>query len=450
MPKVVKLKRGFNIRLLGEADKVFGKTEPANYYAVKPVDFHGISPKLNVKAGDKVKNGSPLFFDKKRPDIKFTSPVSGEVTDIKRGAKRRILEIVVQNDHKNDFLSFKQGDINDFSKEDIIKNMLESGLWPCIKQRPYNIVADPDAEPKGIFISAFDTAPLAPDMDFIMGGAEDTFQAGINVLNKLTSGKIHVGVNADYPPAKAFTNAENVVLHYFSGAHPAGNVGIQIHHISPINKGEIAWTIDPQDVIAIGRLFQTGIYDPSKIIALTGSEVDRPRYYRMIKGESVSNIINDNNITGNVRIISGNVLTGTKIEKQGFLGYFDHQVTIIPEGNQYEMFGWLKPGFNKLSAHKSFFSWLMPGKNFKMNTNLHGGRRAFVVSGEYEKVLPMDMYPVHLIKAILVKDIDEMENLGIYEVVEEDLALCEFVCTSKTKVQQILREGINLMIEETT
>ncbi len=450
MPEVVKLKRGFNIRLQGEADKVFGKAEPANYFAVKPVDFHGISPKLSVRTGDAVKKGSPLFFDKKRPEIKFTSPVSGQVTDINRGEKRRILEIVVQNDHKNEYLHFKQGNIEDFSKEDIIKNILESGLWPCIKQRPYNIVADPAVDPKGIFISAFDTAPLAPDMDFIMGGNEDIFQAGINALKKITTGDVHVGVNADYPPAKAFTEAENVVLHYFSGPHPTGNVGIQIHHISPMNKGEIAWTIDPQDVAAIGRLFRKGIYDPSKVVALTGSEVERPRYYRITKGEAASNIINENNIKGNVRFISGNVLTGKKIEKDGFFGFFDNQMTVIPEGNQYEMFGWAKPGFNKLSAHRSYFSWLCPAKKFKMNTNLHGGRRAFVVSGEYEKVLPMDMYPVHLIKAILVRDIDLMENLGIYEVVEEDLALCEFVCTSKTRVQQILREGIDLMIEETT
>ncbi len=449
MPEVIRLKRGFNIRLHGEADKVFGKADHSAFYAVKPIDFFGIRPKLSVRVGDTVKTGSPLFFDKDRPEIKFTSPVSGSVKDIRRGEKRQILEVVVESDERNEHHEFIQGNIDDLSKEDILNSLLESGLWPCIRQRPFNVVAEPSAEPKAIFISGFDTAPLSPDMDFFMQGNEEIFQVGIDALSKLTEGDIHLNVSANYPPAKAFSGAEKVIMHHFSGPHPAGNVGIQIHHIDPLNKGEVAWTIDPQDVIAIGRLFRKGIYDASKVIALTGSEANKPRYYRMKKGESICNIIADDKVTGNVRYISGNVLTGKRIEKDGFLGFFDHQVTVIPEGDHFELFGWAKPGFNKFSAHRSFFSWLFRNKKYKMDTNLHGGRRAFVVSGEYEKVLPMDMYPVQLLKAILVEDIDLMENLGIYEVVEEDLALCEFVCTSKTKVQQILRKGIDLMIVET-
>ncbi len=450
MPKVHKIRKGLNIPLKGEAEKVFSRVDQAEAYAVKPIDFQGLTPKLSVKEGDKVKAGSPLFSNKFRPNVVFTSPVSGEVFMVRRGERRKILEVIVHPDTVQEFEDFGAEQPSQLSREQIIEKMQRAGVWPMVKQRPYGIIANPEEKPKSIHISAFDSAPLSPDLDFAVKDEAEAFQAGVEAIQKLTDGKVNINLNAEYPPSNVFTKVKGVEFNYFSGPHPAGNVGIQIHHIEPIFKGDLIWTVAPLDVIIIGRLFLKGVYDASKIIALTGSEVQRPRYFTVKTGASISNIVS-NNLTqpaDKLRFISGDVLTGTSIADNGFLGFYDNMVTVIPEGDHYEFLGWASPGINKFSLTRTFLSKLIPDKKFALHTNLNGGERAYVVTGQYDKVLPMNIYPVHLIKAILAKDIDKMESLGIYEVVEEDMALCEYVCTSKTEVQSILREGIDLMIKE--
>ena len=449
MSEVIKIKKGLNIKLQGKAEKIFMKADPAEKYALKPTDFHGLIPKLVVKQDDLVKAGSTLFYDKSNPEIKFSSPVSGKVAEIRRGERRKILEVIIESDNKYDQIDFGKESSENLTKEKVTAKMLESGLWPFIRQRPYGIIANPEDTPTAIYISAFDTAPLAPDLDFIVTGNEEDFQAGINSISKLTSGKVYLNVDADYPATSIFNRVSKVKITKFKGVHPAGNVGIQIHHIKPINKGEIIWYLYPQDVITIGRLFKKGIYDASRVVALTGSEVHKPRYYRLLSGSIITPVIKDNiKKDKDVRYISGNVLTGTQVSSNGYLGFYDSQISVIPEGNNKEFFGWALPGFGKYSKSRTFFSWLTPNKEYKLNTNLHGGERAFVMTGQYEKVLPMDIYPVQLLKSILAGDIEKMENLGIYEVIEEDMALCEFICTSKIEVQQILRKGLELMIKE--
>jgi Na+-transporting NADH:ubiquinone oxidoreductase subunit A len=445
---VVKIKKGLDIRLQGSAEPTLTTPQSSEFFALKPPDFPGLTPKLAVKVDDTVKVGSPLFFDKYRPEVKFTAPVSGKVVAVNRGERRRILEVVVKSDGKNEKLSFKKGDPSKLSREEIVKNLLDSGLWPIIVQRPFNIIANPESTPRGIFISGFNSAPLAPDYDFLLKDSKDAIQAGIQALSRLTDGKIRVGVRAGKVSESVFSSISGVEINEFSGPHPAGNVGIQIHHTEPINKGEIVWVIKPQDVALIGKLFRTGQLDLTRIIALTGSEVQKPQYFKITLGESVKNMVANNLKSDHIRLISGNVLTGEKISKEGYVGYYDDQVTVIPEGDYYEFFGWLTPRLHRFSSSHSYFSWLMPKKKFVADTNLHGGHRAYVVTGQYEKVFPMDIYPVQLIKAIMVGDIDLMENLGIYEVAEEDMALCEFVCTSKTEVQAILRQGFENMIKE--
>jgi len=360
-----------------------------------------------------------------------------------------ILEVIVKADTQIEYEQFEVGDPKSLAREKIIAVLQQSGLWPAIRQRPYSIIARATDIPKAIFISAFDTAPLAPDMDYLVKEYGEEFQQGIDILSKLTDGKIHMSLNAEYPPADTFTKVKGVELHYFKGPHPAGNVGVQMNKIDPVNKGDIVWYTYPQEIIMIGRLFSKGIYDASKIIALSGSEVTHTKYYKIISGASIASLVKDNVAKDKpLRFISGNVLTGSKIYNEGFVGYYDNMVTVIPEGDYYEMFGWAKPGFNKFSASRAVLSWLIPGRKFKVDTNLHGGPRAYVMTGEYEKVFPMDIYPVQLIKAIMIEDIDLMEKLGIYEVDEEDFALCEYVCTSKTEVQSIIRKGLDLMRKE--
>jgi len=448
MSKVIKIKKGLNINMLGMAEKIIKKADQAEFYAVKPTDFPGIRPKLVVKVGDKVKAGTPLFFDKFQPEVQFTAPVSGEITEINRGERRVIQEIVIKADATIEYEKFDVGDLKNLTREKIVETLQKSGLWPTIRQRPYSTIANPNDIPKTIFISAFESAPLAPDMDYVVKECVDCFQKGIDVLSKLTDGKIHININADYPAAETFTNAKGVQINKFTGPHPAGNVGVQINKIDPINKGDIVWYTYPQEIISIGRLFDSGTYDATKIIALAGSEVKNPKYYKIINGASIKNIVKNNVKEGDLRYISGNVLTGSKIEKDAYVGYYHNQVTVIPEGNFHEFFGWAKPGFKKHSASRAVFSWLIPGRKYKLNTNFHGGNRAYVMTGEYNKVFPMDIFPVQLIKSILVEDIDKMEQLGIYEVDEEDFALCEYVCTSKTEVQSIIRTGLDLMKKE--
>ncbi len=450
MPKVIKIRKGLNIQLKGTAEKIFTRPQHAEFYAVKPIDFPGLVPKLEVKEGDRVKAGSSLFHDKYKPEVLFSSPVSGQVAEIRRGERRVILEVVIKSDNEVEFENFGVVPTDKLTKDQIVEKLLKSGCWPYIRQRPYGIVANPKDKPKSIFISGFDTAPLAPDLDFSVKGEENAFQAGICALTNLTEGKIHLNLNSDYPPSEVYTKCDKVQVNYFSGPHPTGNVGVQINHLDPINKGEVVWVVNPLDVIIIGKLFIKGVYDASKVVALAGSEVLKPRYFKIINGASIKNIV-DGNIAKSsqqARYISGNVLTGKKISSDGFVGFYDNMVTVIPEGNQFEFLGWAAPGFSKFSASRTFFSKLIPGREYRLNTNLNGGERAFVITGQYEKLLPMDIYPVHLLKSILARDIDKMEKLGIYEVVEEDLALCEFACTSKIEVQSILREGIDLMIKE--
>jgi Na+-transporting NADH:ubiquinone oxidoreductase subunit A len=449
MSDIIKIRKGLNINLKGKAEKIFVRAEKAEFFAVKPSDFCGLTPKLTVEVEDTVKAGSVLFFDKYIPEIKFTSPVSGKVQAINRGERRSILEIVIKADNSIEYEPFIKTDPLALNREEIIGNILNSGLWPSIRQRPYNIIANPKDTPKSIFISAFDTAPLAPDYDFALKGLEREFQTGLNALLKLSGGKVHVNISCESPVATIFTKAQGVQINKFRGPHPTGNVGIQIHKIEPVNKSDVIWVIAPQDVIAIGRLFEKGLYDASRIIALTGSEVLRPKYYKTIAGTSIQPLITGNISEGDIRFISGNVLAGTRISKDGFLGYYDNQLTIIPEGKYHEFLGWAKPGFNKYSYSHAFFSWLFPGKEYKLDTNMHGAVRAFVMTGQYEKVLPMDIYPMQLLKAILAEDIERMEKLGIYEVAEEDFALCEYICTSKIEIQKIIRNGISLMIKET-
>jgi Na+-transporting NADH:ubiquinone oxidoreductase subunit A len=320
-------------------------------------------------------------------------------------------------------------------------------MWPFIKRRPYGILAKPDETPKAVFISCFDSSPLAPDFNFILKGEEKVFQTGINALSKLTSGKVHLGLPAGVD--HVCRNMAHAEITFWDGPHPAGNVGIQIHHTDPVMKGDVVWTISAPDVAIIGRLFETGRPDFTRTIALAGSEVAKPCYYQTIPGAAISSLTHGKLTPGNdKRVISGNVLTGKKIPADGFLGFYDSLVSVIPEGKYYEFLGWAMPRTNMFSMSHAYFSWLNPGKSFAPDANLHGERRAYVMTGQYEKVLPMDLLPVLLIKSILAEDIDKMERLGIYEVIEEDLALCEFVCTSKMEVQDILRKGINLMMKE--
>ena len=444
----VNLKRGLDIRMTGKADSILAGEVDSALYAVKPVDFPGLIPKLNVKPGDLVSAGSPLFHDKIRPEIIFSSPVSGKVVSINRGDRRKLLEVVVEKEG-NEYLDFGVSDVTLLSREKIKEMLLISGLWPAVRQRPYHVIANPNDVPKAIFISGFDTAPLAPDYNFIMDNSPaSVFRSGITALKKLTDGKINLILNGKGVSSELLKKAADVEISHFSGPHPAGNVGVHIHHLDPVNKGDIVWFVNLQDVLAIGRLFEQGRYIHERIIALTGSEVLHPAYYKIRSGASVSSLVKDNVNAGNLRYISGNVLTGTSIGPDGYLGYYDSQVTVIPEGDYFEFFGWMMPGMKKFSFSRTFASSLIPSRGYRFDTNLHGGERAFVMTGQYEKVVPMDIYPMQLLKAILSEDIDLMENLGIYEIAEEDFALCEYICPSKIEIQSIVRRGLDLMIKE--
>jgi Na+-transporting NADH:ubiquinone oxidoreductase subunit A len=446
MPKNVRIRKGADIKLVGAAERVKGEAPFPSSFAIKPTDFHGLTPKMVVKEGAEVKAGSVIFFDKDNEHVKFTSPVSGEIAEIVRGEKRKILEVRIVPDQDQ---KFEQFDVSDLSSAEKVKAaLMSSGMWPMLKQRPYDVMANPHLKPKAIFISAFDSAPLGPDYDFILHGQLEAFQKGLDALAKLTDGKVHLTTRGGSAADATFTQAKGVEHNTITGPHPAGNVGIQIHHIDPINKGDIVWTISAQNVALMGKFLLTGKVDLKKTIALAGSEVEKPRYISTWVGASMKSIVEGQITAGDNRIISGNVLTGDKTYMEGYLGFYDDVVTVIPEGNEPQFMGWLAPNFHKFSLSKSYFSWLNPGKKYKLNTNMNGEDRAFVVSGQYEAVLPMDIYPVQLIKSIMTNDLDKMENLGIYEVIPEDLALCEYACTSKINVQSILRDGLDLAKKE--
>lgn len=454
MSKTIKIRKGLNIRLKGEAEKVKVDAKRAKTYAMKPTDFHGLIPKMIKKVGESVKAGTPIFFDKYREQIQYVSPVSGTVKEIKRGAKRKILEVIIEADSNDSYEAVELKPIDSLSKEEAKELLLNSGLWPMIKMRPLDIVANPKDEPKAIFVSGFDTHPLSPDYDFLIRGKDKEFQAGIDVLSKLIPGNVNLQLREGNSSDKAFSDSKNTSVTKVSGVHPAGNVGVQIHHINPISKGEVVWVVNAQDVAIIGNYMLTGKYEAEKYVALTGVGAKNRKYYKTIIGAELSTIF-EGNIPSveETRLVSGNPLTGVKVEsKNSYLGFYDYQLTALPEGNKHKFFlteGWLSLGFNKFSASRVYPTWLMPkSKKYDLDTNLNGEERAFVVTEQYEKVFPMDVYPVHLLKSILINDIDAMENLGIYEVAPEDFALCEFVCTSKINSQSIVRKGLDVIREE--
>ncbi len=450
MSNIIDLKKGLNIPVSGVAAPKTRKVAVPGIVAVKPTDFRGLKPRLLVKEGDKVLAGSPVLADKESPDILFTSPVSGTVTEVVRGEKRKLLEVRIKADSEQKYLDFGIEDARNLDAGQIKSLLMKSGLWPAIIQRPYGIIANPDIRPKAIFVSAFSTAPLAADTEYALRDDFADIQTAINALGKLTDGGVHVSLNAANANGTPFHKLENVILHTFYGKHPAGNTGVQIHHISPIMKGETVWTVSPMMLAAIGRLLNTGRYDMSRLVAVTGPKAIEPAYVKAVCGLSMKDISEFyDNSASDIRFISGDVLTGTNVGADGFLGFFDNQITLIKEGREHELLGWAKPFRTKqFSTSRTYFSWLTPKKTYEMDTNLHGGPRAFVMSDVYSKVLPMDIYPVHLIKACLAGDIDKMEQFGIYEVLEEDLALCEYVCPSKIEIQSILSDGIALMMKE--
>ena len=457
MIKHIQLNKGLDIPVKGAAELKIEKSIISEVVSVKPVNFKNLTPKLLVREGDAVKAGSILFVDKYHPEVGFASPVSGTVEQIVRGEKRKLLEVRIKAAKTTDYIKFNTPDVVKATAEEIKKVLLESGLWVALKQRPYGIVANPADEPRAIFVSAFDSAPLAPDYNFTLKGEAANLQVAVDVLNKLTKGGVFVGLNAKEAATSPFNHLKNVKHYGFSGAHPAGNVGVQINNIAPVNKGEVVWTIDPMFMVAVGKLFTKGIYDVTRTIAVAGNRVEKPCYVTCVPGTQIKDLdflvskkeveIFDQEC--GCRYISGNVLTGSNVGLEGSLDFQSNMVTVISEGNYYEMFGWVKPmRFGKFSFSKSYFSWLTPKKKYKVDTNTNGGQRAFVVSDVYGKVLPMDIYPVYLLKAILAEDIDKMEQLGIYEVIEEDLALCEYVCPSKIDIQDIISKGIATMIKE--
>lgn len=444
MRQNVKIRKGVDIKLDGAANQKSSPTQSPTI-AIKPTDFHNLNPKLEVKQGETVKAGSPLFHDKLHPELKVASPVSGEIAEIVRGEKRKILEVRVLADQETVYKNYDVSGVANMDGAGIKELLLKSGNWPLIKQRPFDVVADPSKAPRTIFVSAFDSAPLAPDYNFILKDKVQDLQSGIDAIAKLTTGKVQVVTSAD---AGVFGSLMNCEKHTVSGPHPAGNVGVQIHNIEPINKGEQIWVINPQDLAAMGSFLRTGKFDGSRSIALTGSEVKAPQYFNVVLGSSIEAITKGNLNNGDLRVISGNVLTGDNVGEAGYLGFYHHQVSVIPEDHEAAFLGWLMPGLNNFSLSKTFFSGLMPNKKYSLKTSLHGEERAFVMTGEYEKVFPFDIYPVQLLKAMLIQDIDAMENLGAYEVAPEDFALCEFGCTSKIEVQEIVRQGLDLIQKE--
>ena len=439
------LKKGLSIPISGAADLKVHKTVKSGTVALKPTDFKGLTPRLLVKEGDSVLAGSPVYASKLQPEILFTSPVSGTVEKIVRGDKRKLLAILVKADAKQEYVDF--GTSVPATDQAVRELLLNSGLWPAIVQRPYGVMASPEIRPKSIFISAFSTAPLAPDFAFTLGNRVDDIQAGVNALALLSDGRVHICVpDADSP----FAKIANATVHEVSGKHPAGNVGVQISNISPIMKGETVWTVSLMHVAAIGGLIRTGKLDLSRKVAITGPLAPTAAYVETLPGIPVADLAA---IAPGVRVIGGDVLSGEKLDKENWLGFFQDQLTLVNEGTDREILGWAKPfRFNVHSSSMCYFSWLLKmfvkDKTYDMDTNLHGGPRAFVETKCFEDVTPMDIFPIYLIKACLAGDIEKMEKFGIYEVLPEDLALCDYVDPSKNDIQAIIQSGIDLMIKE--
>lgn len=448
MANVIKLRKGLDINLKGKPANEVTTLPASDAYSLVPDDFTGVTPKVVVKEQVHVLAGEPLFIDKNHPEVKFVSPVSGVVTSVERGARRKVMNIIVAPDQEQQYADFGKKDLTTLTGELVKAALLEAGLFAFMRQRPYDVIANPDDAPRAIFVSAFDSAPLAPDFELQLKGEEANFQTGLDALAKMA--KVYLGVSVSQKSA-ALTQAKNVTITVFDGPHPAGNVGVQINHVAPINKGEVVWTIGAEAVIFIGRLFNEGKVDLTRTVALTGSEFVKPCYVKMLLGAKLDNVFKGHVTTGkNLRYISGNVLTGKQVNAEGsYLGAFHSQLTVIPEGNDvHEMFGWIMPRFNDFSTSRSYFSWLQGKKEYVMDARVKGGERHMIMSGEYDSVFPMDIYPEYLVKAIIAGDIDKMEALGIYEVAPEDFALCEFVCSSKVEVQRIVREGLDALRAE--
>jgi len=449
MSNDIHIKKGLDINLKGEAEKAKENAVISNFYTLRPEDFHSVIPKLVAKEGAKVKAGETIFYNKSNEAIKFASPVSGEVIEIARGEKRRILSIKIQADKEQTYHDFGSLNADNANAEEIKTKLLDSGCWPFVKQRPYDVIANPDKSPKAIFVSGYASAPLAADLDFTLQGKEAELQAAVTALGKLTDGEVHISVGkyANSP----LVNLSGATIHKVSGPHPSGNVGTLINKVDPVNKGEVVWTVNAQDLVIIGELLLTGKFNAERIVALVGSSVQKPRYFTTKIGSEVATMIYDHGIEkdANVRIITGNVLSGKRIQPNGYLDYYSNVISIIPEGDDYEFFGWTKPVFNKISTTRALtFSWLNPKKKYDLNTNTNGEHRAFVVTGGYEEVFPLDIFPMQILKSCMYRDLDEMEALGMYEVAPEDFALTEFVCVSKQPHQKIIRQGLDLMLKE--
>ena len=422
MAEIIRLRKGLDIKLLGAPVKELTEVGLAESYALCPDDFTGVTPKPVVKEQQTVKAGEALFIDKNHPEVKFVSPVSGEVVAVNRGARRKVMSIVVKPDAKQTYVEFGTKSVQSLSGEEVKATLLESGLFSFFRQRPYDVIANPADAPRGIFVSAFDSKPLAPDFEFVLQGNELDFRTGLSAIAKIAPTTLSISASQT---AETLTDAKNVDLYAFKGAHPAGNVGVQINHIKPVNKGEVVWTIDPE-----ARLFNKGVVDMTRVIAVAGEEIVNPQYLKVIAGAKISSIVDGRlNKTEHIRIINGNVLTGVKCTKDDYLGAFANMVTVIPEGDDVnEFMGWIAPRFKQYSS---------------IDARIKGGERHMIMSNEYDKVFPMDIYPEYLIKAIITGNIDKMEAYGIYEVAPEDFALCEFVDSSKLELQRIVREGLN-------
>lgn len=443
------LKEGHDILLEGEPAKTLAPEIAGNTFAILPPNFIGMSPipKVVVEVGDEVKAGDHVFFDKKRPEIHYVAPVSGEVVSVDRGAKRSIAQVVILADKDIKYRELPAFDLENGGREALVNHLLDTGGWTLLTQRPFDIIPAPEDQPKAIFISTFDSAPLAPDLNFVVAGKEAAFQKGLDVLNKLTEGSVNLGMDArGEEPHAAFTGATGVQHNWFHGPHPSGNVGVQIHHTNPINANDKVWVLGVQEVITLGGIFLENKYDASRVVALAGAEFKAPRYVNTYQGANIGDLVKEELIGDNVRLISGDLLSGNQKSSEGFLDFHADQITSIEEGDYYEAFGWLMPMTSRPSISRTYPTNVMfKDAKFKANTNTHGEKRAFVVTGQYESMLPMDIFPQHLMKAILANDFERMEGLGLYELSEEDLALCEFACTSKQPLQSILREGLETM-----
>ena len=447
MANVIKLRKGLNIQLAGKAAERKTRVGRCEEYALVPDDFTGVTPKLVVREGDEVKAGDALFIDKNCPEVRFASPVSGKVAAVVRGERRKVLCVKVKADSEQKFAEFGQKDVASLKGEDVKAALLEAGLFGYINQLPYAVVANPADQPKAIFVSALRDKPLAGDFEFELKDNEAAWQTGLTALSKMA--KTYLGVGAKQT-ASALLNAKDVEVNIFDGPCPAGNVGVQVNHIDPVNKGEVVWIVEPTAVIFFGRLLLTGRVDLTRTVAVAGSEVREPAYVDALVGTPLKAILNGQIEEGkNVRIINGNPLTGSRDSFEGFLGAHSSVVSVIPEGDDAaEMLGWIMPRFNQLSVNRSYFSWLFPKREYRLDARVKGGERHMIMSGEYDRVLPMDIYGEYLIKAIIAGDIDRQEQLGIYEVSPEDFALAEFVDSSKLELQKIVREGLNTLRKE--